>query len=203
MISINPMPPEFALTVGDAAQNLRSTLDHIVFAFATKPLSSQEERSIQFPLTSRKKNFIDRRDDWLPSIPQRVRALVERLQPYHRRKWPETKFLGQLQAINNWDKHRSMSITSTRVKRSTINIEGIAQQVNFHGRLKVGAVLTRFQLREGTVNTNVKVNGEIVVVPIFDKGMPKEVVNLSVVNWLRNVGRFIETSVIPQFEGLG
>jgi hypothetical protein len=199
---------DFALSVGDAAHNVRSALDHIVFAFANRPLTPSEERSIQFPITSKSANFQQRRHIWLPGVPLRVRSLIEQLQPYHRRKWPDTKMLGQLQAIDNWDKHRRLSITANRVKRcnSDIAITGdaaVAKQVTFSGRMRDGKVLAPFEMAHRASNAHVMVRGKIVVVPIFDAGMPKEVFNVSAATFLMLATNFIEGTVIPLFEGRG
>jgi hypothetical protein len=68
--------------------------------------------------------------------------------------------------------------------------------------MKEGTVLAKFEIVNRSADAKVKVTGKVVVVPIFDKGMPKEVVGLSVINRLRKIDGFIETSVIPEFESI-
>jgi hypothetical protein len=208
IVKVQTFPAEFALAVGDALHNLRSALDHVVYACAAQPLTSKEERSIQFPLTSTRKAYLLRRNEWLPKVPRNARALVDRFQPHHRRKWPENRLLAQLQAVDNWDKHRRLSITATHVKRSELRVNvvtgdaQVTKQVIFSGRVKVGTVLAKFDMANVSEDAQAQVSGKLVVIPVFGVGMPKEVFGLSVLNRMLKIGRFIETTVIPQFEAL-
>jgi len=208
VIDLKPLPPEFALAVGDAAHNLRSALDHIIFSFSTKPLTSKEERRIQFPLISKGKEYRQHRERCLSKVPATVRALVDSFQPYHRKKWPANRILEQLQAINNWDKHRALAITATLVKRATLGLEvirghlEISRQIIHSGPMKDGTILARFEVAKCSPDTEVKMNGKIVVVPVFYAGMPKEIFKLSVMNRLDKIRRFIENDLLPKFEAL-
>jgi hypothetical protein len=208
VVTLKQLPPEFSLAVGDAAHNMRSALDHIVYAFATQPLTGNEERRIQFPITSSVKSWRDNWRRWLPKVPSRARAIINRFQPHHRRKWPENRLLGQLQAVNNWDKHRRLAITASFIKRNEFTIQiaqGTAQlsvQKVYRGPLKVGTVLARFDVSNRSEDAQVHMKGQAVLIPIFGIGMPKEVSGLSVMNRLRKISAFIEKSVIPQFEAL-
>jgi hypothetical protein len=208
VVKLQSFPDEFALAVGDAMHNLRSALDHVVYACAAQPLTSKEERSIQFPLTSSRKAFLQRRNDCLPKVPTTARRLVDRFQPHHRKKWPENRLLGQLQAVDNWDKHRRLSITATHVKRSELQVNLISgeahvtKQVTYSGRVKVGTVLARFDMANVSDDAEAHVSGKLVVIPVFGAGMPKEVFGLSVLNRILKIGGFIENTVIPQFEAL-
>jgi hypothetical protein len=196
-------PAEFALAVGDAAHNLRAVLDHIVFALAEKPLTSEEERKLQFPLMSDPEDFASNGVKQLKGVPQRAVDLIETYQPYRAGQRPENILLAQLQTVDNWDKHRALAITYSRVKRTNFRpIVGdgkVANICQFSGRLELGAVLTRFKLNQGVSRDEVEMKGEVVVVPNFDAPMPENVQGLSIVTFLYNAWKLIASSVIPAF----
>src|SRR5215210_3892658 len=50
------MPPVLGVLIGDAAHNLRSALDHLMFLLA-RPQTETEERYVQFPLVDRRRKF--------------------------------------------------------------------------------------------------------------------------------------------------
>jgi hypothetical protein len=214
IFDLKQLPPEFALAIGDAAHNFRSALDHIIFSFSKKPLTREEERRIQFPLTTKSAAYPEQRRRCLCKVSPKVQALVDQFQPHHRRKWPNNAYLEQLQAINNWDKHRALAITTTTVKRGTLGINdrrgnlGPIKQKIYSGPLKEGAVIARFEVAKFLPDTEVDVTGQdvtgqIVTVPVFHTGMPKEIINLSVLNRLNKIGDFIENDLLPKFEALG
>jgi len=174
--TLESWPIDFALAVGDAAHNLRATLDHIVFASAVKPLTPREERKLQFPFIADPDEFTRRSADMLPKIPTAAIDLIESYQPYHGAQRPACAFLAQLNTLDNWDKHRALAITYSRIKRSDFraatNDALIARRVNFAGPLEVGTELTRFKLQNGATRADVQMQGKVVVVPTFGKGMP-------------------------------
>lgn len=203
--SMQPFPERIGVLLGDAAHNLRSALDHIAFAFA-KPEPGRE-KNVQFPLVGKRKDFRSVAFKCLPGISRSVRTSIERLQPYHRRKRPEARLLGQLQVINNWDKHRALAITAVGLSGSAFNIVTtpkrplIAYRL-FRGRaIKEGAILARFQLAQGDRNVKVGVQSHLTLLPVFDKRMPREVADTPIRLIMRTCD-FLEKVAIPSFEKL-
>jgi len=204
LASLEKLPVDLALALGDAAHCLRSALDHIAFACVKKKLTGDEERGVAFPICSTKKNFRASKR-WLKHLPKRAASLVDTFQPYHRRKQPDAIQLSILQTINDWDKHRMLPITASHVKRSTFTVsgtDGITAIKTYRGRMKVGAVLARFEAKNRMDGHDVKMAGKLVIVPRFEDRMPRDVVNKTAINSLVFAYNFIKTRVIPAFTAL-
>jgi hypothetical protein len=176
---IKPYPPEMALLIGDAAHNLRCALDHLAFAFA-KPANAKEEKAVQFPIVSKRRDFRGEANRRLPGVPRRVRAAIERLQPYHGRKWPRTKMLGQLRDLSNWDKHRRIAMTVIGTPYGMISI-GLPRGVKitrskiYAGKrtFKQGTILASYQMTERLRGRDVDMYVKSFYAPVCDERMPK------------------------------
>ncbi len=203
--SVEPTPPILSLQIGDAAHNLRSALDHLLFRLA-KPTTVWEERNVQFPLVNAQRDFAKTKRN-MPGVARGVRTTVEMFQPYHHQSWPETALLGQLQAINNWGKHRSLMATVAAVQGSRILVRvsdsyTLVQQefFPFHGPLKPGEIVTRFGMVESVIRVAGEVHPELTLTMVFDDKLPKAVRGAPVIATLESVGQFIEYGLLPKFE---
>ena len=140
---------------------MRSSLDHLMWLLA-RPKTAKQESDVQFPLLrplprvrgvnrdSSRKRFAGT-SHMMPGVSRGVRTLVEGLQPYHSRKRPKTALLGQLNAISNRDKHRTLATTAvgTTATESDFRITGQAAVKNvehFTPVLKAGAILVRCEV---------------------------------------------------------
>lgn len=202
---VSQMPSEFAILIGDAANNLRSALDHIAFVFA-KPKTVKEEEAVQFPLISKGKDFRSSSIRRLPGVQRRVRAAIERLQPYHSKKNPNVKLLWYVQAINNWDKHRSLTATVagmvTSEYRVTFNPRKVVllSHTTYNRIIEVGAVIARFEMGKPEHGAEVNVNTKLSAIPVFDKGMPEKLHKIPAVGVLSAAHDFVRDDVLPTFE---
>lgn len=197
-----PMPPHFAIFIGEAAHQLRSCLDHLIVALA-RPLP-REEKYVQFPLVDSRKKFRGTRGN-MPGVPRGVRTLVESLQPYHRRKWPQTALLGQLKAIDDWDKHRMLMTAAAHAEFVSVDFlkntnSTIRNIETFSGILKPGAIVARLEIEQTVPGAEVQMQPALDVFPAFDHRMPKEIRGRPAVRTISNAGRFIRDEVIPMFE---
>jgi hypothetical protein len=206
---MEPIPERFMVLIGDAAHNLRSALDHIAFALA-KPVSPKKEKDIAFPLLTQRGGFRRRAKICLPGVPRKVRAEIQRLQPYHGRSWCDTKILGKLQTINNWDKHRALLFSVIAPANSTYRVEcnppmPISEQKFFANRpFKAGTKIAWFKLKippdNPPIEVEVKVICGFVVGPVLDKRMPRDVRNAPVLGTLKVCADKIRDEIIPRFE---
>jgi hypothetical protein len=73
-------PRELALPFGDAIQNIRSALDHLVYELA--PPKARRKRSLQFPIFTDECEFKVLSPPMLQGIKGDERTLIERVQPY-------------------------------------------------------------------------------------------------------------------------
>jgi hypothetical protein len=114
--------PEWALIVGDAVQNLRSALDHLMWQLAKRHLSrvptEQEAKSIQFPEVRRVKDFAGNR--YLRYIDTTDVARLKPYQPYKRLNRGELHPLPKLIRLSNIDKHRRLHLLVPRPFQSPL-----------------------------------------------------------------------------------
>jgi hypothetical protein len=195
-------PAELGLFIGEAAHQLRSSLDHLMWLLA-RPKTPKEESNVQFPIVSKRARWKDTRYR-MPGVPRGVRALVEQLQPYHSRKRPQTALLSQLQTISNWDKHRTFTTTGagTMITESEVRITGRVEMTNFVSYtpiLEVGAILARFEVTDFDPGSEVYMKPKTTVLPQFDQRMPEDIRGRPVYDLLVNCGEFIYRDILPQF----
>ncbi len=90
MSRATPAPTSIGLLIGDAAHNLRSALDHLVVACATRgagrALSDREERTLEYPICLSQEGFEDalkrHKLDFVEMTPLEI---IRRYQPYNHR----------------------------------------------------------------------------------------------------------------------
>lgn len=199
---VRSLPPELSILIGEAAHHLRSALDHLMFLLA-RPTKGKEE-AVQFPIATSRKNFS--KSKWrMPGIAKGVLGVVESVQPYHSRKWPETRLLGQLQAINNRDKHRTLVVSAASLVASDIAFEivgntTIVRHEAFRGRVKPGKVIARLQMGYSEAGAKVYPKPKFGFSPVFDDGMGKQIRGVPILKILGGAGNFISSEVIPRFK---
>jgi hypothetical protein len=109
---VRDFPPELALIAGDAAHNLRSVVDHVVYAVS----AGRYRRSSYFPVCTRQADYIgpredDRvpmREDGLRGIPEGLLTIFDAAQPYLRLDSAHTHPLACVARLDNADKHRAI-----------------------------------------------------------------------------------------------
>jgi hypothetical protein len=109
-------PDDWPLLAGEAIQNLRSSLDHMVYA------ASGERGGTQFPIFTDPAEYQQKAPGMLRGVPAPVSATIEGAQPY--RSWasdPAQVALEQLRLLSNLDKHRTLATVASAVEH-----EGVA-----------------------------------------------------------------------------
>ena len=105
-----PMPDHWPLLAGEAIQNLRSALDHFVYA------ASGERRRAQFPIFTDPYEFQVLSPKMTKGVPKPMRASIEGAQPYrHTPRAPAQDPLALLNALSNLDKHRVLATFASAV----------------------------------------------------------------------------------------
>jgi hypothetical protein len=127
--------------IGDAIQNLRSALDHIVYTISYRSNSSgfMNDETTEFPICD---NFDalrgPHRRTWGPfhqirGIPKDAQAIIEGLQPYHRGKESlQADPLWILREMSNIDKHRTIHPTGWTAHSIYLDITQLAPGVRIH-----------------------------------------------------------------------
>lgn len=98
---------EWGVLIGEIVHNLRSALDHAVYAAAAKP-----SRDTEFPIFKKPESWEKYSGAPLYSIPEKARTIIERAQPYHLKPDPSLHDLAILHAMWNHDKHRLVHATA-------------------------------------------------------------------------------------------
>jgi hypothetical protein len=126
------MPDHWPLLAGEAIQNLRSSLDHFVFA------ASGCEDHTQFPIFTDPLKFGRKARGMLPGIPTATRESIERSQPYHEApEAPAMAALEQLRTLSNLDKHRVLATFASAVVHEGVGVpDGARIEWEEHGSEK-------------------------------------------------------------------
>lgn len=112
-IEWDPPPPrdDWALTIGDCLHNLRSALDHTVYA-----LSSPKPKGCEFPISLNRKSFYSPQSDRRGGLYKLgginhglVWAVIEAAQPWRRKQRPSDDPLWLVHDLNRKDKHRLLT----------------------------------------------------------------------------------------------
>lgn len=114
-------PFEWALIVGDAINNIRAALDHLVWTITPVKVRREFRNKIEFPIYTCRKAFVKHAAPKLEGLSPKHRALIENVQPYHGAD-PHIEPLEVLRRLSNTDKHRLLvSMATAR------NLEWVAE----------------------------------------------------------------------------
>lgn len=124
-------PDHWPLVASDAIQNIRSALDHCVWAaWRSVDQNTGKGNHTQFILLTDPDDW--ERQEWhLKGVPDPVRTLVKESQPYNR--WPEAPAndtLAILATLSNTDKHRTLSVVAAAV---VFEMVGVPEGVKIEG----------------------------------------------------------------------
>jgi hypothetical protein len=143
--------PDFerwSLIAGDGFHNLRSSLDHLVYAVAVheidpSALTPKIKKALAFPIYDRPEDF---RSRWyrIEPLSPAVRTEIETLQPYNRPHPKLPPLLSVLRDFDDVDKHRLLQMAIAQV------IDGQFSNVNV--AIPSGGKLAIFMHREEIVD---------------------------------------------------
>jgi len=181
VIANMPPPPNIiGLLVGDCVHNMRSALDHIVYEFVRsnpkRPANTPHDRTM-FPIADTKEGYLRQVNNLkrLAGVPEDVAALIDALQPYHRRDrgLDYTKYpLWVLNKLENVDKHRRLMLTSAVARHAVINIRyqdgGETDLLQMQDVIHNGAVLTSYPPAHD--GSEVQMNGCLFVYVALNEG---------------------------------
>jgi hypothetical protein len=122
-IEREPPPDEWSLLAGEAIQNLRSALDHVIWASIKRPSTRTA-----FPIFTDPREFQVLGTPMLRGVSDSIRAAVEKAQPY--RTFPDAPaeaFLERLRVLSNLDKHRTLATIASAVQHEGV---GVSEGVN-------------------------------------------------------------------------
>ncbi len=215
-IKFKSLPPQLLpLIVGDALQNLRSSLDHIALALTIRhsgeAISKDVERACQFPIigdTSKKGEPGMGPQMWrsnsgvkIGMASPKAQRIIEVLQPYQRGKDFDAHPLWVLNELCNGDKHRVLTMVTgvidslQIVPGSLINCRRLPGEMIPLGRTVNGNIeIASIPLEKIDPNLQVGLKINITVKVVFSDILPDQ---LNVIDTLWEIHRYITEEVIP------
>ncbi|MGH9699493.1 MAG: hypothetical protein ACRD5R_00595 [Candidatus Acidiferrales bacterium] len=159
-VELNPVPDwdRWSLIFGDFIHNLRSALDHFVYAAAicqTKINPPVDRRRLQFPISMDSKTFSNGKNG-IQSLSEAVQASIEGVQPYNRRHRLLPPLLGLLRDFDNSDKHRLLKLASALQHDGHARIEcpdghSLKSITYFDGEIQTRADILAFTIEPPTL----------------------------------------------------
>jgi hypothetical protein len=103
------VPRDVALSIGDCVHNLRSSLDHLVWAatMARIGIPLRPDR-IMFPVYDDADQWMDRASGSVGQLSTELQAAIEELQPFKRPDMQAVNSLRLVSRLDNADKHRML-----------------------------------------------------------------------------------------------
>jgi hypothetical protein len=149
------IPSKIPLIIGDCLQNLRSSLDYLVWELCDAANVKPTEKNA-FPVCKDQQAFQSRKDA-LCGVPPNAAAIIERLQPFNSAQGWMSSELWILNRLTNISKHRRILVTdlgAVRTEKETGAVIDRHTQVNhpFIGEMELDydpAVLIRCGEIEG------------------------------------------------------
>jgi hypothetical protein len=116
----------WSLIAGDVIHNLRSALDHLIYAVAAheskQPIPPQWKK-IQFPIVSDPAKYPENRTRCkIDTLSNPVQEAVERVQPYNRPHGEVPPLLGLLADFDDTDKHRLLNVVMSNISEGKFRV---------------------------------------------------------------------------------
>lgn len=215
-VELDPLPSaiKWGVQIGEIVHNLRSALEHVVWK-AVEANGNVPTRATGFPLFVNESDFRaagrSGGQRMINGVSDDVRALIERLQPFHAREKgeePEAHILYVLNELWNTDKHRVLHLCSTiaDVSVSDVRAEGRVQIENLvirePGRVERAAEIARYRLvHDLPIRGSVKVDAEITYDVALDEAGPLVTRGQSVRKAIPVLGTYV-AAVLREFNPL-
>ena len=198
---VEAAPDEWGTLIGDFVHNLRSSLDHIVWQLASKPLGKGASFINEFPIYDEKVRYEREGIKKLRGVTNEAAlTLIESLQPYPGRhgKWSFIQPLLMLNRLSNWDKHRVLHIVG-----STLTGWGGVAPAGEEPLIvsaELGPFVDQAIIGEFIMKPDVDVKHTMSFSVAFEKEGPGR--GLPVLDSLPHLLTYMRTEVIPKFEVL-
>jgi hypothetical protein len=161
---------EWGVLVGEVVHNLRSALDHCVYASAAKP------QGTYFPTFTKEEDWTRKSCDILYSVPEEVVSIIKEAQPYQWKSKASLHPLALLNTLWNQDKHRLLhttALTMSGPQPEIIALSGVqeivSQTVYTNRPLKNDAKIAKAVIRPIGAEPKMKLNGQLSLGVAFAK----------------------------------
>ena len=164
---------EWGVLIGELVHNLRSALEHTIYAAAKSP-----SRDTQFPIFRTCVEWEKKSCAMIYSVPEKVVALIEEAQPYHAPD-PSHHLLAILNRLSNYDKHRLLHTTALTLEEAAPGFRAIkdiaaVHEIELHHRIEEDATLVRIAIEPDGPEPEMEMYGEFSLGVAFSetKGSP-------------------------------
>lgn len=195
--------PMWSVLVGDALQNMRASLEHLVFSL-TLAYSGEPDRpeDVSFPITDTPGKFEAIRKQRIGLMHPDAQAVIQRLQPYHR-DGAKHDYLMVLDDLARVDRHRTLHLTPAFVVNTAADIVfardlDITEATLHLGPVKDGAKVAtfRYTVTGPSPEMHVAISPEFGIA--FDHAWPGD--GRPVVEALATIRLYITEVVFPPLE---
>lgn len=201
----HPPPLSWSMAIGEIVHNLRSALDHLACQLFRLHAPESDWEGTRFPiLTDNTDAGLDKAiDNYLPGLPEPIRAQLRASQPYKRGDDARRDPLSVLNRLSNQDKHRLLVPVFAAVIPGSTSIVGYREmrdvdpipQSDFtlpSGPLRTDAPFGELQFTITGDHPYVEVETHFPIDISFSDGGP-------VVDDLRRIGGHVATVVFKRF----
>jgi hypothetical protein len=193
---------KFGVMIGDAVFNLRSSLDHLVWALSDKPSKASVANQVMFSIYPTRKKYREAIPRRLHGVTKVAQAEIEKFQPF-RRKY--TLWTGQtirrfsphplavLNELSNTDKHRLIYAAGLSLvqARGTTSVKATSHWVRKPGPFPDGARILEWAFPTANVQMETAFSFDLTI------RLRKLRATIAVVPWLMSIEQFIGEEVIP------
>lgn len=200
-INLPPVPFDIPLIVGDCLNNLRSSLDHLIWQLVDSNTLATPTRTNMFPICDDEKQFTKQCSSGrLNGVPPSAIEEIRKLQPYEHF---ENRLLNILNELCNKDKHRELNYAVS-----------VASDIELtfcrNGVCVLNLVVGNDELRNGEIfgdiafptdlirGTNIEIFGTANAAIAFKDFAPNNGEALFVVSALEEITEFIKYEVIDR-----
>jgi hypothetical protein len=169
---LDPIPPDWAIALGDFLHNARSALDHLAYLVVMEGNGGMDEWT-QFPVLHNPWDWPKECQRCVGNASDRHKRIIESLQPYHRPdifgwKWLDATLddpLYILNALSNIDKHRVLNATPAAIQSIGWDFDPVqdiasvgGSVANFERPLVDGDELIRVHIESNGPNPELKLD---------------------------------------------
>jgi hypothetical protein len=204
---LEPVPPKFALIIGDCLHNLRSALDNLIYELAVTytgfdPLPEHRAKRLQFPIFADRPMTSRECRNQIGCIHPDAQAFIKESQPYKRGDEDAPKhILSILQTLSNKDKHRFPHLGFFSPQTISLYVAGYAGILNVEpdwGAIEGRAtVIARYFSPTGNY-AEIDMQRPPTFYVAFGEGSPDAIYGVGVENVLDEIWKWVTNKIVPE-----
>ena len=134
VLEVTPVPGHVAVILGDALQNLRTSLDHVAHQLWRDAGHRGDGRHVQFPIAADAAKYVTQSPRMVEGIGQPAVDAIRSLEPYKGGNGAYSDALWRLNQLNNIDKHRLLITVGSAFQSVNLGAVLSAKMASFTGK---------------------------------------------------------------------